>query len=297
MSKKVLILSGSPRKGGNSDILCDEFMRGALEAGNTVEKIRVAEKKIGYCSACYYCVQSGGVCARKDDMAEILQKLIDADVIVLSSPVYFYSIDAQLKAVIDRSVARWTEIKNKEFYYIVTCADNAKASQETTIACFRGLADCVEGAIEKAIINDAGWHRQFPRFLLRTRPPKPSLCHWSRQQATVIAPRERRLFPVCFRRRGTVFFHALQKTGFSYSLNCCKKTRYGAGNRTRTCMVSHWNLNPACLPIPPCPRIKLKMENYRSDLLAFTIEVRSFSISVQSERMDRYSAFDKYSVA
>ena len=118
--------------------------------------------------------------------------------------------------------------KNKEFYYIVTCADDAKASQETTIACFRGFADCVEGAIEKAIINDAGWHRQFPRFLLRTRPPKPSLCHWSRQQATVIAPRERRLFPVCFRRRGTVFFHALQKTGFSYSLNCCKKTRYGA---------------------------------------------------------------------
>ena len=126
MSKKVLILSGSPRKGGNSDILCDEFMRGALEAGSTVEKIRIAEKKIGYCSACYYCAQSGGVCARKDDMAEVLQKMIDADVIVLSSPVYFYSIDAQLKTVIDRTVARWTEIKNKEFYYIVTCADDAK---------------------------------------------------------------------------------------------------------------------------------------------------------------------------
>ena len=152
MSKKVLILSGSPRKGGNSDILCDEFMRGALEAGNTVEKIRIAEKKIGYCSACYYCAQSGGVCARKDDMAEVLQKMIDADVIVLSSPVYFYSIDAQLKTVIDRTVARWTEIKNKEFYYIVTCADDAKASQETTIACFRGFADCVEGAMEKGII-------------------------------------------------------------------------------------------------------------------------------------------------
>ena len=51
MSKKVLILSGSPRKGGNSDLLCDEFMRGALETGNQVQKIRVSEKKIGYCSA------------------------------------------------------------------------------------------------------------------------------------------------------------------------------------------------------------------------------------------------------
>ena len=106
MNKNVLILSGSPRNGGNSDLLCDEFMRGALESGNQVEKIRVAEKKIGYCKACYYCRQSGGVCAIKDDMAEVLQKMIDADVIVLASPVYFYSIDAQLKALIDRTVAR-----------------------------------------------------------------------------------------------------------------------------------------------------------------------------------------------
>ena len=51
MSKKVLILSGSPRKGGNSDLLCDEFLHGASEGGNQVEKIRVAEKKIGYCHA------------------------------------------------------------------------------------------------------------------------------------------------------------------------------------------------------------------------------------------------------
>lgn len=58
--KKVLILSGSPRKGGNSDILCDEFMRGALEKGNEVEKIRVAEKKVGYCRACYYCKKAAG---------------------------------------------------------------------------------------------------------------------------------------------------------------------------------------------------------------------------------------------
>ena len=90
MSKQVLILSGSPRKGGNSDLLCDEFLRGAREAGNQVEKIRVAEKKIGYCSGCYYCQKSGGVCAKKDDMLEILQKMIDADVIVFASPRRLY---------------------------------------------------------------------------------------------------------------------------------------------------------------------------------------------------------------
>lgn len=156
MNKKILILSGSPRKGGNSDVLCDQFAKGATEAGNTVEKIRVTEKNIGYCRACYYCKNSGGKCIIKDDMAEILQKMIDADVIVLASPVYFYSIDAQLKAVIDRTVARWLEVKNKEFYYIVTCADEERTSAETTLACFRGYADCVEGAVEKGVIYGTG---------------------------------------------------------------------------------------------------------------------------------------------
>lgn len=155
MSKKVLILSGSPRKSGNSDLLCDEFMRGALEAGHEVEKIRVQEKKVACCIACYAC-RDTGVCAIKDDMAEIMQKMIDCDVMVLASPVYFYSIDAQLKAVIDRSVCRWTEVKNKEMYYIMTAADEERTSMNTTLACFRGYADCVEGAIEQGVIYGTG---------------------------------------------------------------------------------------------------------------------------------------------
>lgn len=156
MGKNILILSGSPRKGGNSDILCDEFARGAKEVGNQVEKIRVAAKKVVPCSACYYCSSHDGQCAHQDDMAEILQKMIDADVLVLGSPVYFYSISAQLKAVIDRTVARWLEVKNKEFYYIATMAEENPDDADTTIACFRGYADCVEGAQEKGIIIASG---------------------------------------------------------------------------------------------------------------------------------------------
>lgn len=154
--KKVLILSGSPRSGGNSDILCDEFARGARDAGHETEKIRVAAKKVAPCSACYYCREHGGACVHRDDMAEILQRMIDADVLVLASPVYFYSIDAQLKAVIDRTVARWTEVKNKELYYIVTMADEDISSADTTLACFRGYADCVKGAVEKGVIIGSG---------------------------------------------------------------------------------------------------------------------------------------------
>lgn len=155
MGKKVLILSGSPRKNGNSDLLCDEFMRGAVEVGHEVEKIRVQEKKVACCVACYACRDSG-ICAINDDMAEIMQKMIDCDVMVLASPVYFYSIDAQLKAVIDRSVCRWTEVKNKEMYYIMTAADTEQSSMDTTLACFRGYADCVEGAVEKGVVYGTG---------------------------------------------------------------------------------------------------------------------------------------------
>lgn len=103
MSKKVLILSGSPRKGGNSDILCDEFLRGAQDAGHKAEKIRVAEKKVTPCSGCYYCSTHGGVCVHKDDMA-----------------------------------------------------DEEKASADTTLTCFRGYADCVEGAVEKGVLVACG---------------------------------------------------------------------------------------------------------------------------------------------
>ncbi len=158
--KKVLILSGSPRKGGNSDILCDQFMKGAQEAGNEVEKIFVAGKKIGYCRACYFCKSHKGECAIKDDMADVLQKMLDSDVIVLSSPVYFYSISAQLKAVIDRTVARWLEFKDKEFYYIMTAAEDTDTVMNCTLECFRGLAECLEGSVEKGVIYGKGVYQK-----------------------------------------------------------------------------------------------------------------------------------------
>ena len=154
--KKVLILSGSPRIGGNSDLLCDEFMKGVKDTGHEVTKINIASKKIAPCRACYYCREHHGECVCKDDMADILNEMIAADVIVLASPVLFYSICAQLKAVIDRTVARWLEVKDKEFYYIMTAADDDKKAMETTLACFRAYADCVDGAIERGILYGTG---------------------------------------------------------------------------------------------------------------------------------------------
>lgn len=90
-------------------------------------------------------------------MADLLDKMVKADVIVLATPVYFYSMDGQLKTFIDRTVPRYTEISNKDFYYIMTAADTQKSSLNRTIEALRGFTeDCLPGANEADIIYGTG---------------------------------------------------------------------------------------------------------------------------------------------
>ena len=165
--KKVLILEGSPRLKGNSCILSDEFARGAEEAGCTVEKISAARKRVTGCFGCNACYRNGGTCVQKDDMAEIREKLLDADVIVLASPIYFYSMTSQLKAVIDRSYAFFSQLAGKTFYFIISCAATDAAYTETMLAALRGFTCCVPDAVEGGVIlgigaNDPGDIRNSP---------------------------------------------------------------------------------------------------------------------------------------
>ena len=162
MSKKVLIISGSPRRGGNSETLCDEFAAGAVSAGHSVEKISLADKKIGFCTACFVCKKA--VCPQQDDAAAIIKKMLDADVLVLAAPVYFFTMCAQLKALIDRSVMVYPNIKGKEFYYLMTMAETDESEFTGTIEALRGFVKCcpdsrecgmvcVPGVYEKGAIN------------------------------------------------------------------------------------------------------------------------------------------------
>lgn len=156
MSKNVLIISSSPRKGGNSDTLCNRFMEGAVESGHTVEKIFLKDKKINYCTGCGYCFETHQ-CSQKDDMSEILDKMIAADVIVMATPVYFYSMCAQMKTFIDRTTPKYAQMSNKEFYFIMTAADNNKDSLLRTMEAFRGFSeDCLDNAKEAGIIYGTG---------------------------------------------------------------------------------------------------------------------------------------------
>lgn len=150
--KSVLILEGSSRLKGNSAILSDEFARGAQEAGCQVEKIQIQRKHVAGCLGCNACYRNNGECVQKDDMQEIREKMIAADVIVLASPIYFYSMTAQMKAVIDRTYAFYQQLGGKTFYFIITCAANDESFAETMKAALRGFTSCVPESVEGGIV-------------------------------------------------------------------------------------------------------------------------------------------------
>ena len=156
--KKVLVISSSPRKNGNSDLLAREFARGAEEAGNSVELVSLREKKISPCLACNYCHGEGhnNTCAVKDDMAELLAKMKEADVYVLATPVYYYNVSAQMKTFIDRTFACFFELQNKELYYLCTCTDPGRESIDGALAAFHGFAVCLPGSKECGTVYGVG---------------------------------------------------------------------------------------------------------------------------------------------
>ncbi|WP_298651705.1 flavodoxin family protein [uncultured Proteiniphilum sp.] len=158
MSKNILIISASPRRKGNSDYLSDEFMRGANEAGHKTEKIFFHNKKINYCLGCGACYATHK-CVQKDDMEEILDKMVAADILVFATPVYFYTMDAQLKTLIDRTVPRYTQLKGKA-YLIATLADQGEKSMAGTLAAFQGYIDCLDNVEwTNTIIGYGAWDK------------------------------------------------------------------------------------------------------------------------------------------
>ena len=155
MKKNILILSASPRKGGNSDLLCDAFLRGATEVGHTVEKIRLAEKSINYCTGCCSCIGNPGACVQPDDMNGILRKMQAADTLVFATPVYFRAMNGQMKTLIDRTCPIYTMLGNKEVYFIIAAAGGS-LPVESTVDSFRTFTGCLSNIKEKGVISVTG---------------------------------------------------------------------------------------------------------------------------------------------
>ncbi len=147
--KDILILSASPRKNGNSDVLCHQFMKGAQAAGHHVELISLYERDTAFCRACYACFDSGH-CVIRDDMEEILDKMQRVDVIVIATPTYFYAMNGKLKTVIDRFLPRWQDLGGHEVYLIITGhdgRDGLKLVETELTRIFSGLGNEIKGCI------------------------------------------------------------------------------------------------------------------------------------------------------
>ena len=132
----IIIISSSPRKEGNSDLLCNEFMKGALTAGHQVEKVFLREKKINYCTGCGVCYTQKK-CSQNDDLAMLLDKLIQADVIVFSSPLYFFTKCGPLQTFIARCCVRYSAMTNKSFSLLCDSAVTNFHAMVTTVSEFK----------------------------------------------------------------------------------------------------------------------------------------------------------------
>ena len=127
MSKKIVVITGSPRKNGNSFAMTDTFIRAAQEKGHTVTRFDAALKKVGGCRACETCFSTGKACTFDDDFNTIAPAILEADAVVFTMPVYWYSIPAQIKGVIDRLfsfVVGGKDIGGKECALIACCEED-----------------------------------------------------------------------------------------------------------------------------------------------------------------------------
>lgn len=143
MNKNIFVISASPRKGGNSETLADEFIRGAKEVGNRVEKVCLYDKTIGFCKGCLACLKTHR-CVTHDGADEIAQKMRDADVLVFATPIYYYEMCGQMKTMLDRANPLYgSDYRFREIYMLSAAAEDeedAPARAENGlggwIACF-----------------------------------------------------------------------------------------------------------------------------------------------------------------
>ena len=142
--KNVLIISSSLRGGSNSEILAHEAEKGAIDAGNVVEFINLKGKEIKFCIGCLSCQQTHK-CVLKDDMADLIGKVQNADAIIFATPIYYYEMSGQLKTFLDRCNPLYPqENKFKDVYLITSAYDSSENAADRAINGLKGWIECFE---------------------------------------------------------------------------------------------------------------------------------------------------------
>lgn len=151
MGKKILIISASLRNNSNSDALADEFMKGAIDGGNSVKKISLAGKKISFCRGCLTC-QKIGHCLIEDDANAITEEMKDADAIAFATPVYYYGMAGQLKTMLDRANSLFpADYAFRDIYLLASAAENEDSAVDGTENGIECWISCFEKAALKGV--------------------------------------------------------------------------------------------------------------------------------------------------
>ena len=156
MSKRILVLSTSPRIGGNSETLADVFIKGAEEAGHETKKICLYDKKIEFCKGCLGC-QSTGKCILRDYAERIIAQMKAMDVLVFATPIYFYEMSGQMKTLLDRTNPLFpAEYEFRDIYLLATSADEEESSMEAAVKGLEGWISCFEKSRLAGVVRGTG---------------------------------------------------------------------------------------------------------------------------------------------
>ena len=156
MSKRILVLSTSPRIGGNSETLADVFIKGAEEAGHETKKICLYDKKIEFCKGCLGC-QTTGKCILRDDAERIIAQMKAMDVLVFATPIYFYEMSGQMKTLLDRTNPLFpAEYEFGAIYLLATSADEEESSMEAAVKGLEGWISCFEKSRLAGVVRGTG---------------------------------------------------------------------------------------------------------------------------------------------
>lgn len=154
--KKVIVVTSSPRKDGNSETLARKFADGAIAAGNEVEFIAVRDINLKFCIGCMYC-HTHDKCVLSDGMNGLYQKVQNADVIAFATPVYYYAVCGQLKTFLDRLNPLYVRKNNfKDVYLLATAAEDDEHAMDGSVKDIEGWAECFDGVKLKGVIRAVG---------------------------------------------------------------------------------------------------------------------------------------------
>ena len=140
--KKVIVISTSLRKGSNSDMLADKFIEGATAAGHDVEKVSLVGKEMKFCIGCLSCGTTHKCCI-KDDVPAIMDKVLNSDVVVWATPIYYYEMSGQMKTLIDRMNAMYPKDYHfRDIYLLTTAAEEEEETPRRAEMGLTGWIDC-----------------------------------------------------------------------------------------------------------------------------------------------------------